>query len=350
MTEFDVFPELGAEDRSNESFVMRPRDILTPSRRPADTSPPFAGRDGGEDQDGAASLQRVWLRECTMRHGISPAMLIETLSAQARWLGHHICLAAAIGAWCAGTAVAQSPQVRPTAVGEQEQPREHPLAPAIRVAQTCLEQLQDVRDYECVLTKRERINNQLTQQVMYMRFREEPFSIYCKFGEPFAGREVLYVAGQNNGMMLAHEGSGLKSLVGTVSLAVDSPEARAENRHPLTEAGLRNMLKLLIRQWELESKYGEITVQYYPDARLGEIPCRVIEVLHPQPRRQFVYHITRLYLHAETGLPVRVENYGWPQQAGGQPLLMEEYTYTQLRTNVGFTDQQFDRRCPDYKF
>jgi hypothetical protein len=160
----------------------------------------------------------------------------------------------------------------------------------------------------------------------------------------------LYVAGQNNGMMLAHEGSGIRSLVGTVSLALDSPEVRVENRHPLTDAGLRNLLRLLIKQWEVERQYGEISVQYYPDAQLGKLACRVIEVSHPTPRRQFRYHITRLYLDASSGLPVRVENYGWPQQAGAPPPLIEEYTYTQLQTNVGLTDRHFDRRCPDYKF
>jgi hypothetical protein len=258
-----------------------------------------------------------------------------------------------LGAFLVATSVpgrAQTPPVRATATVQADAPAEHPLRPAIRMAQACLDQLQGVRDYECVLTKRERISGQLTTQVMFVRLREEPFSIYCKFGEPFAGREVLYVAGQNNGMMLAHEGSGIKSLVGTVSLPLDGPDAKAENRHPLTEAGLQNLVRLLIQQWERESKYGEITVQYYPDARLGDFPCRVVEAVHPRPRNEFPYHITRLYVDGASGLPVRVENYGWPTQPGGQPVLIEEYTYTRLQTNVGLTDRHFDRLFPEYRF
>ncbi|MFV0443981.1 MAG: DUF1571 domain-containing protein [Planctomycetaceae bacterium] len=242
----------------------------------------------------------------------------------------------------------ESTPARPTA--QQSAPADHPLTPAIRVAQDCLELLQDVRDYECVLTKRERINGQLTTQTMFVRFREQPFSIYCKFGEPFAGREVLYVAGQNSGQMLAHEGSGWKAAFGTISLPLDGADAKAENRHPLTDAGLRNLINLLIKQWNYESQYGEINVQYYPDAKLGKVPCRVVEVTHPQPRRQFSYHMTRLYVDGATGLPVRVENYGWPQQQSGQPVLIEEYTYSRLQTNVGLTDQHFDRSFKDYKF
>ncbi len=229
-------------------------------------------------------------------------------------------------------------------------PREHPLVPAIELARQSLERLRDVHDYECHFTKRERIDGQLKTQVMKMRIREQPFSLYCLFGEPHAGREILYVAGRNNGEMLAHEGSGLKSLIGTISVPVDGPRAMAENRHPVSQAGLRNLLQLLIRQWELETRYGEITVTYYPHARIGNTACRVIQTVHPQPRKQFLYHITRLYLDESTGLPLRLENYGWPPNERAIPPLMEEYTYLNVRTNIGFTDRHFDRNCEEYNF
>lgn len=250
----------------------------------------------------------------------------------------------------AGTAAGQSSPARPVSTSAAAPTPEHPLRPAIQIARTSLHALQGIRDYECRFLKRERINGQLQTQVMFLRLREEPFSVYLRFGEPHPGREVLYVAGRNNGQMLAHEGSGVKAIFGTVSLPLDSPEVRAENRHPLTEIGLRKLLELLIEQWEAECQFGEIDVQYYPDARLGEIACRVVEASHPAPRRQFRYHITRLYLDARTNLPLRVENYGWPERGGGEPVLMEEYTYLELRPNVPLNDRHFDRDCPEYNF
>lgn len=260
--------------------------------------------------------------------------------------------AASLVAWGAlgsSALLAQSTGVQPASAAAAA-PVEHPLKPAIRVAAACGETLRGVNDYECRFLKRERINGQVVKQTMFLRLREAPFSVYCKFAEPHAGREVLFVEGRNNGMMLAHEGTGVKAIFGTVSLALDAPEVRAENRHPISSIGLRKMIDLLVQQWEAECQYGEINVQYYPDARLGEIPCRVVESSHPQPRRQFPFHITRLYVDSQSNLPVRVENYGWPTRAGGEPVLIEEYTYFDLRTNVGFDDRHFDRSHSEYRF
>ena len=44
------------------------------------------------------------------------------------------------------------------------------------------------------------------------------------------------------------------------------------------------------------------------------------------------------------------ELYGWPTQAGGQPPLVEEYTYRDVRVNVGLTDADFDPENPNYNF
>lgn len=227
---------------------------------------------------------------------------------------------------------------------------EHPLRPALRVARASLERLQAVRDYEATLTKRERIQGELRREVMRIRFREEPFSVYLKFEGEHAGREVLYVEGRNQNNILAHEGSGLKALVGTVSLSPTSPEVLAQSRHSITEIGLRKLVRSVIERWEEEAGFGEAEVQYYQNARLGERECLVIECRHPRPRRQFPFHLTRLFIDKETQLPVRVENYGFPGQAGADPPLEEEYTYSNVRTNVGLTASDFDRNNPIYAF
>lgn len=226
----------------------------------------------------------------------------------------------------------------------------HPLLPAIKIAKSSQEKLKSVKDYTAVFTKRERINNRLIQQTMDLKLRQEPFSIYLKFQPPYApGREVLYIEGQNAGKLLAHE-SGLKSIVGTVSLAPDAPDAMFENRHPVTDLGIANMLALCIERWEADTQYEECEVKYYNEAKLGTTECLIIELTHPQSRPHFKFHRTRLFLDKKSNLPVRVEQYGFPDRPGLEAPLIEEYTYSALQINPGLSDRDFDRRNPGYAF
>ena len=229
-------------------------------------------------------------------------------------------------------------------------PQVHPLTPAIALAKTALAKANALKDYEGTLTKRELIGNTVTTQMMQIRVREKPFAVYLKFAAPNEGREVLYDSSQDPAKLLAHEGSGPRALVGTLALPLNDPQVLAEARHPVSELGLRQMVQLVIAQWELESKYGEVDVKYYPDAKMGRIECEALEVTHPRPRRQFPYHQSRLFIEKATGLPLRVQNYGFPQQAGVEPPLVEDYAYTGLKTNLGLKPLDFSRTNPAYRF
>ncbi|MBL4884232.1 MAG: DUF1571 domain-containing protein [Planctomycetaceae bacterium] len=229
-------------------------------------------------------------------------------------------------------------------------PSNHPYVPVLKLAYAGLEALEQVKDYEAVLTKRELIGKRLTTQQVKIKIRQQPFSVYLKFREPFAGREVLFVQGQNSNSILAHEGSGLAAIIGTVSLPVNSREAMKGNKYPITMIGLENMLDTLIKQWELETQFGECEVKYYPNATLGNVKCRVVETSHPTPRKQFLYKRTRLYLDKETNLPIRSECYGFPARVGDEAPLIEQYTYENLRINEELTDFDFDRKNPNYRF
>lgn len=232
----------------------------------------------------------------------------------------------------------------------QEKPKEHPLTPAIKMAKESHAVLARIADYECEFTRREFVKNRLVTQRTTLRLRHKPFSVYMKFIDPAPGREVLYVAGKNRGMLLAHEASGLSSLIGTISLSVNSPKVMAETRHPITQAGMQNLIQLVILRWERESKFGETNVKFYPNAKMGGSDCEVIEVSHPRPRKQFPYQLTRVFFDKKTRLPIRIENYGFPAAPGRQPLPLEEYTYSNIKVNNGFKDSDFDKQNPKYSF
>ena len=105
------------------------------------------------------------------------------------------------------------------------QPNEHPLMPVLRWASAGLAQMQaNVHDYYATLVKRERVSGKLNEyEYLFLKIRQKPFSVYMYFLGPASlkGREVIYVAGQNNGNMWAHTTGVQDTLVGTLSLKPD---------------------------------------------------------------------------------------------------------------------------------
>ncbi len=226
----------------------------------------------------------------------------------------------------------------------------HPLYKLLEVAYKSRKALETVVDYKCVFTKREVLpNNKLLKTTMNLRLRESPFSVYLKFVDLNAGREVIYVEGLNNNNMLVHE-AGLKSVLGTFPISPNGPDALAENKYPVSRIGLRKMLNTVITQWENEGKFAGITTQKYPDSKLSGQICTVYEAVHKQPFKEFKFHTTRLWIDDETGLAIGVQQYNFPGKHDKDPAIAEEYFYSQLKTNVQLTDKDFDPRNPSYSF
>lgn len=142
------------------------------------------------------------------------------------------------------------------------QPRsDHPFAPAVKRAKASLAAMAAIKDYSAVMVKQERINGKLNDmEFMHAKIRNEPFSVYLRFLAPkgIRDREVIYIAGQNDGNLIAHESPnrGLigilaqTKLVGSTSLAPTSTLAMIGNRYPITEIGLLNLTKRLIEVGE----------------------------------------------------------------------------------------------------
>lgn len=239
----------------------------------------------------------------------------------------------------------EEPDVKP--VGQ------HPLEPALAIAYDCLTNIQNnVQDYSATMVKRERIDNKLQdEEYMDIKVRHQPFSVYLNFKAPdnLKGQEVIYVQGKNDGNMLAH-GVGIRKLAGTVRLKPDSMLAMQGQRYPITEIGILNLTKRLIEVAEQDKKFGECEVKFYKDAKINKRSCTCIEVIHPTPRRNFRFNIARVFVDDEYKLPVRYEAYDWPSKAGGKPILLEQYTYVDLKLNNGFGDADFDEKNPGYNF
>jgi len=251
----------------------------------------------------------------------------------------------------------------PTAISEQDGSAEasaakdeHPLDSFLQTAQESRKALGEVKDYTTIFRKMEMVRGKPFTHTMYMKFRRKPFSVYLYFLGEHRGRQVLYVAGKNDGKLLARQ-PGIGGLGVTVSLKPDSPQAMSEGRHPITQIGMANMLQALIKQWKAERQHDDIQVKLYPEAKLQRpqkgykpMTCKVLESSHQKRHQNTEFYLTRLYIDKKTELPVRVEQYGYPERPGGKPPLLAEYTYWNVRTNVGLKDIDFDRKNPQYKF
>ena len=61
----------------------------------------------------------------------------------------------------------------------------------------------------------------------------------------------------------------------------------------------------------------------------------------PGARAHLTFHIAEVYVDDELHVPIRVEGYDWPESGSSDPVLLEEYSFTRLRLNVGLKDSDF---------
>jgi hypothetical protein len=237
---------------------------------------------------------------------------------------------------------------------------DHPLRPVIKLAIDGFRRMRsEVRDYTCVMVRRERIDGRLRpHEYIYAKVRHRqlddervvvPFSVYLKFLKPVSvrGREVLYVEGKNGGEMLARRG-GTRFAFVTTRLHPDSELAMRDNRYPVTEFGIQNMLFRLVQSARRDLQ-THCQVAYLQDAKINDRPARGIIVTHQSPQESPNFYQARIFVDKELELPVHYEAYGWPEEPGGEPDVLEQYTYTQLHLNRGLTDEDFSEDNPQYK-
>lgn len=238
----------------------------------------------------------------------------------------------------------------------------HPLDPALQLARECLDYIQtEVKDYECTLIKHERVGEQLAEpQEMFARIRnrkkkdgeiEKPLSVYLKFTRPGSvkGQEVLWVEGENNDKMIARAGGTLGKLTPAVWLAPEGRIAMRGSRYSIKQIGIENLVAQLIEKGERDRAHDECEVEIVDDT-FEDRACTRIEVRHPQPHEYFDFQIARIHVDRELKVPIHYAAYTWPEADSQEPQLLEEYTYRNLKLNVGLSDADFDPSNSAYGF
>lgn len=221
--------------------------------------------------------------------------------------------------------------------------KDHPLTPIIHWAEKERAKIEKLEDYTAILTKQENIDGVIHEkQVAEIKVRHRPLSFYTKFRYPrkLNGQTAVYIEGKNDGKIIAL-GAGPERTFGMQKLPPEGIIAMRGNKYPITDLGLLKLVDRLIEVGRRDAAYGECEVKYIENVLVNQRQCTLIQVTHPIPRRNFIFHIARIYVDNENNLPIMYQSYGWPTKEDEVPSLIESYTYTDLKINVGLTDDDF---------
>lgn len=213
--------------------------------------------------------------------------------------------------------------------------------------------LETIPDYTYHLRKQERISEELLEpQFLATKIRHQPFSVYLRFTNPsnVKGKEAIYVEGQNGGKLIGH-GVGIQKIFGTQKLDPKSALAMMGNRNPITDSGMQSILlklKVVLARPDALSTYqfASLDAEELVDKR----PCFCMEIRNPKPTRDNLYARSKISFDREWGLPVRFQRWYWSGPTGGKELLVEDYTYEQVKFDCGLADKDFDPENPEYGF
>jgi hypothetical protein len=209
-----------------------------------------------------------------------------------------------------------------------------------------------VECYTATLRKQERIAGKLgPENTLMMKVRNRPFALYLKFLAPKAGKEVVYAEGHHDNKVIAHNGDWTRKLVPRLAVAPDSLIALADQRHPVTEAGLVHLASKLLhfRKLDMGDADAQTVIDRTTDAE-GRTWLRsvhthsVADGSRPFARVEVLYDPT-------TQFPLRISSYDWPAPDHvGDLDLAERYAYDDLKIDAPLTAADFDPANPDYAF
>ena len=213
-----------------------------------------------------------------------------------------------------------------------------------------------VSGYTATFYKKERVaGTDLDGQVMRVKMRHRPFSVYMKWLVGDKGRELLYVDGKNNGKIIVKVGGVKGRLLPALKLDPTGSLAMKESRYPVTMAGLLRLSETLIgyRRNELHAE-GGTHCRMIDNQQFNKRPCYCFIVTYDSPAASKEYRKSITFLDKELLMPVCVKNYGWPvgEAAGDldKTTLIEHYAYTNIRVTQQLADSDFARSNRNYHF
>ena len=261
-----------------------------------------------------------------------------------------------------------------------------------------------ITDYTAILAKTERFQDGTVKSELALLKYRKPSDQYIRVLEGSdKGAEILYPAGDNNDLILAHPGGVTGAVAGFIGripgigrvipkeFGVEDPRLLSGQHHIIFDINLGKMVRLIAQPVHTSAEYGEGQIIFHPSEHVDGRPADVMELLYPTDAG-FMYTVqegdTLFSLAREGGQDMAVILYNNPEVDGptdlrsGQSLfvpryyaprvvlwigleprlplklemydsqgrLYESYEHSELRINIGLTDMDFDRTNPEYHF
>jgi outer membrane lipoprotein-sorting protein len=201
-----------------------------------------------------------------------------------------------------------------------------------------------VSDYTAVFRKQERVDGKLLSEETTLLKFQKPLKVYMKWIEdPSKGTEALYVDGSNGNKLLVRRGG----LLGFPTLSLDprGSLAMTKNRHPITEVGFGYLINELQRNVKMALQHGELELIRLAEESFRGRSAMALEAKFA-PRAGRTYHASRMVCHIDTELQLPIGAAFYDEA----DTLIERYSYSDVKLNVGLTPLDFSRENKAYRF
>lgn len=176
--------------------------------------------------------------------------------------------------------------------------------------------------------------------------------VYLKFESPaaLAGREVLWGEDLYEGQMAVHETGFLLGLK-TIWLHPTGMIAMNGQRYPISEIGMVRLAEKLIERGDVLQTESGLSVQIDSSVQFGDEVATRYRIIRSNPvGGDDDFSVAEIVMDLERNLILQYRSFGWENEVDGSPQLLESYSYLNVRTNVGLTDEDFDVGNPEYHF
>ncbi len=201
-----------------------------------------------------------------------------------------------------------------------------------------------VRDYTCTFTRQELVNGKISaEQVAEMKVRTHPAGVYVRFARPesVAGMEVAYSATRKADRM-RYRPAGVAGAKGFQTLELNDAKFLAANRHPVTQWTMTALVDRVAAAVAREKTLNNPIEVYRGDYQFAGRNVVRYEVLLRRPHAFRTAYQMLLYIDKETKLPLRYEAYDQPKTGSQSGDLIEAYSFSDVKLNVGLGENAFD--------